>query len=167
MKLSSSTPFMADGPAPAGLGAWEAVTKQALAAERLGQGALAGCLHRRALLLALSLLQSRDASPCSADDCTAAFVVTHLNLADLHAGAGEMDDAVDHLGAAHRTLMALLRDAQVEPALRQAARRHSRETHAALLAHLAAHGSHPGIVLALQAGCLPFPVTPRHAATVH
>jgi len=167
MSISISGSPTAGAPAPAGLGEWEHLTRQALAAERCGQGALAGCLHRRALVLALSLLQSGRASGPSADSRMAAFVVTHLNLADLHACAGEIDAAVDHLGAAHRTLMALLRDAQAGPALQQAALRHSRETHAALLAHLSAHGSHPGIVAALQAGIQPFPLAAQHAITVH
>lgn len=58
--------------------------------------------------------------------------------------------------------MRLLCDPQAGIDLRQAALRHSRETHAALLAHLQTHGPHPAIARALRAGCLALAVGPLH-----
>ncbi len=49
--------------------------------------------------------------------------------------------------------------------MQQAAFRHSRETHAALLSHLSEHGSHPALLNALRAGCMPFPLVRSH--TLH
>jgi len=138
-----------------GLSAWERVMRLGVDAARRGHLLLAEGLYLQALGLAQPLLDAR----CTerADDRIAAFVVTHLNLSDLHRDAERIEDAVAHLCVAHCRLMALLRDPRAEPALQQAACRHSRETHAALVAHLGEHGGHPAILAALRAGCMPFP----------
>ncbi len=94
------------------------------------------------------------------DDRVAAFVVTRLNMADLCMALGERHAAVAHRCIAHRTLMTLLRSDKVAPALQQAALRHSRQTHVALLDHVAVHGSHPDVDVALR-------TAPQPAATFH
>ena len=144
-----------DPPTIGGLRAWERVMRRGVDAARCGQVMLAEGLYLQALDLAQPLLDAGCAE--CADDRIAAFVVTHLNLSDLHRDAERIEDAVAHLCVAHCRLMALLRDPLVEPALQQAACRHSRETHAALVAHLGEHGGHPAILAALCAGCMPFP----------
>lgn len=138
-----------------GLRTWERVMRRGVDAARGGQLLLAEGLYLQALGLAQPLLDAGCAE--CADDRIAAFVVTHLNLSDLHRDAERTEDAVAYLCVAHCRLMALLRDPQAEPALQQAACRHSRETHAALVAHLGEHGVHPAILAALRAGCMPFP----------
>ena len=138
-----------------GLRAWERVIRRGVDAARCGHLLLAEGFYLQALDLAQPLLDAGCAE--RADDRIAAFVVTHLNLSDLHRDAERTEDAVTHLCVAHCRLMALLRDPLAEPALQQAACRHSRETHAALVAHLGEHGVHPAILAALRAGCMPFP----------
>ena len=56
--------------------------------------------------------------------------------------------------------MALLRDPGADPLLQQAALRHSRETHAALLEHLEERGNADTVLAALRAGCMPL-MTPH------
>ena len=142
-------------PTTGGLRAWERVMRRGVDAARCGHLLLAEALYLQALGLTQPLLDAGCAE--RADDRIAAFVVTHLNLSDLHRDAERTEDAVAHLCVAHCRLMALLRDPFAEPALQQAACRHSRETHAALVAHLGEHGVHPTILAALRAGCMPFP----------
>ncbi len=88
------------------------------------------------------------------DDCIAALVVSHLNVADLQVQAAEPDAAARLLGRAHGLLQSLVADGRCGAALRQAAWRHGRETHAALLAHVRSHGPHPAIAQALAGGGL-------------
>ncbi len=165
MNPFSSISLTAGLPSVGGLREWEGLMRRGVDAARCGHAMLAEGLYLQALGIAQGLLEA-DARGHSADDRVAAFVVTHLNLADLHRDAEQTNEAVAHLCAAHRTLMALLRDAGTEPTLQQAACRHGRETHAALMAHLGEHGSHPAIVAALRAGCMPFP-PPPHGITLH
>jgi hypothetical protein len=136
-----STSAVAAEAATGGLPAWERLMRRGVDASRRGHIVLAEGFYQQALGIAQPLLEAGEGG--SADHRVAAFVVTHLNLADLHRDAERTDDAVGHLCTAHRTLMALLRDGQTEPALQQAACRHSRETHAALVLHLSEHGAHP------------------------
>lgn len=143
---------------------WQGLMREAMTTLRSGRTAAAGHLYLQALAIAQTLLQGRPQDALDDEDCVAAFVVTHLNLADWHRDAEQAHAALGHICAAHRTLMAVLRDEHASPALQQAACRHSRETHAALIEHLANHGSHPDAVLALRAGCMPFP---WRGATLH
>lgn len=131
---------------------WETITRESLIAEREGQSVLALAGYRRALSIARQLI---DAPPAGrAEDCVAALVVSCHNLADLHAAQGDLELAAEHLSRAHEALIALLLDTQREPALQQAAIRHSRETHMALIGHVSRHGPDPLITRALRAGCL-------------
>jgi len=164
MNRSAGLPLAPAGSLPPGLPEWESLMRGACDARRRGQAALAEAGCRQALTVAQGLLSHGEAA--CADDRVAAFVVTHLQLADLQRDAERIHDAAAHLCAAHCTLMALLRSPATEPLLQQAAFRHSRETHAALLAHLAEHGSDPAIVAALRAGCMPFSHA-AHGATLH
>lgn len=147
-----------------GLPAWQQLMRQGVDAARCGSASLAEGFYQQAMAIAQALIDGPAPGAC-ADDRIAAFVVTHLNLADLHSEEERPDDAIAVLCAAHRRLMTVLRDPDADPALQLAACRHSRETHAALLAHLGERQSHPAIVAALHAGCLPFPMPT--SATVH
>lgn len=164
MNRTPGLPLASVRPLPPGLPEWEQLMRSACDARRGGQAALAEAACRQALAIAQALLAGGEAS--RADDRVAAFVVTHLQLADLHLDADRVRDAAAHLCTVHCTLMALLRSPATEPLLQQAAFRHSRETHAALLAHLAEHGSDPAIVAALRAGCMPLSHA-AHGATLH
>ncbi|KQP38834.1 hypothetical protein ASF44_10325 [Pseudorhodoferax sp. Leaf274] len=129
------------------------------AAARQGQVLLAMASFQEALGIARGLLAVPGAR---SDDCVAALVVSHHNLAEVQADAGGNDLAAAQLALAHETLMHLLCDPATDGVLRQAALRHSRETHAALLLYLQANGPHPAIARALRAGCLGMAVGPLH-----
>ncbi|WP_144110606.1 hypothetical protein [Paraburkholderia sp. BCC1886] len=140
-------------PAPAlTLSSWESVTRQAIAAGHDAQHQLALAGYRQALSIARRLLAAPPAG--RAEDCVAALVVSSLNLADLQVEQGDIDDAAALLGGAHEALLDVFLNAARDTSLRQAALRHSRETHVALIAHVARHGDHPLITRALRAGCV-------------
>ncbi|KND61113.1 TPR repeat [Candidatus Burkholderia verschuerenii] len=127
---------------------WESEMRQATQAERDGHVAIARAGYEHALSIARQLL---DAPPSGrADDCLAALVVSHHNLADLLVDAGEFDAAALHLCLAHETLIALHLHPGKSASLRRAALHHSRETHVALIRHLARHGPHPRIARTLE-----------------
>lgn len=129
------------------LSLWEAAMRQAVKAERDGQTAPALGGYERALAIAQCLI---DAPPAGrADDCLAAFVVSHLNLVDLRVAQGDPNAAAPVLCHAHEALIALSLDAARPASLRQAALRHSRETYVALIRHIARHGPHPLITRAI------------------
>ncbi|WP_326543242.1 hypothetical protein [Pseudorhodoferax sp.] len=141
------------------LSPWHAVMARGTAAARQGQVLLALASFQEALGIARALL----ARPCArSDDCVAALVVSHHNLAEVQLDAGGNDLAAAQLALAHETLMHLLCDPAADAALQQAALRHSRETHAALLLHLETNGPHPVITRALRAGCLGMALGPLH-----
>ena len=133
-------------PVPATLPQWERTMQRARAAGQMGQMAMA-------LALALRLVQQTPPAGRE-DDCIAALVVSHLNVADLQVQAAEPDAAARLLGRAHGLLQSLVADGRCGAALRQAAWRHGRETHAALLAHVRSHGPDPAITQALAGGGL-------------
>ncbi|WP_277188042.1 hypothetical protein [Caballeronia sp. BR00000012568055] len=134
---------------------WESLMRQAVADERAGQLSLARAGYERALAIALRLLDAPP--PGRAEDCLAALVVSHHNLADLLADSSDSNDrnaAARHLCHAHETLIALHTSIARPVSLRQAALRHSRETHMALVRHVARHGPHPLIARTLDAACM-------------
>ena len=135
---------------PATLARWEHAMRSARAARELGQMRLAAACQHQALALSIRLLEQAP-PPGREDDCIAALVVSHLNQADLQAQAAALDDAARLLCRAHTLLLGLMVDTRHGTPLRQAAWRHSRETHAALLQHLRAHGPHPAISKTLAA----------------
>jgi hypothetical protein len=131
---------------------WENLMRQAFQSERDGQARLAHAGYERALAVALHLLD--DPPPGRAEDCLAALVVSHHNLADLLAAIGERDAAAQHLCQAHETLIALHLNAQRPAPMRQAALRHSRETHVALIRHVARYGPHSLIAQTLDVAAI-------------
>ncbi|WP_295958448.1 hypothetical protein [Rhodoferax sp.] len=129
---------------PASLTQWEALVQRGTHAVQAGHPELALFSFHQALAIAQDLL---DVPPAElTDDCLAALVVSHHNLADLYAQAQLLEAAAQHLCRAHRTLLAL----QHSPA-HGLAWRHSRETHTALLLHQRAWGPHPDITALLHA----------------
>lgn len=126
---------------------WKRLMAQGLEADRGLRPVQARALYLRAQKIAHVLLAGPGGEVMD-DDRVAAFVVTHLNLADSFADDGRRDEAAACLCAAHRTLMSLMGDEAASVALRLAAGRHSRETHAALILHRSEYGDHPGIMVA-------------------
>ena len=143
---------------PATLAQWERVLQRARAARQLGLLSMALAYEHQGLALSLRLLEQSPV-PGREDDCVAALVVSHLNVACLQAQAAALDAAARLLCRAHSLLLGLMADASHGAALQQAAWRQSRETHAALVRHVQDHGSHPLIASALAAGL--------HAAAPH
>ncbi|MFM0326757.1 hypothetical protein [Caballeronia glebae] len=141
--------FAADKPASdaPSLPLWETAMRQAVNAERDRQTTLALAGYERALAIAHRLIAAPPAG--RADDCLAALVVSHLNLADLRVAQGDPNAAALVLCRAHEALAALSIDAARPASLRHAALRHGRETYVALIRHIAWHGPHPLITRAI------------------
>lgn len=155
-------------PAIASLVNWQRAMRHASQAARLEQLLMSLSCCCEALAIAQQLVGDPPAG--RADDCVAALVVSHHNLADLQLQAGGPDLAAEQLCRAHEALMALLLgspEREPDRELQQAAWRHSRETHAALLAYLTEHGPHPAIARALRAGCLSLTTGAPAANTLH
>lgn len=138
---------------------WHGAMARGATAARQGWLLLALASYQEALAIARALLRVQDGR---SDDRVAALVVAHHQLAETQADAGAAELAATHLALAHETLMGLLCDPDAGGELQQAALRHSRETHAALLLHLQRHGPHPTITRALRAGCLGMTVHQIH-----
>ena len=139
-------------------GAAQAVAKQKLAqAQRL---------YEQAMVLSQTLYDEVAALPASApDDHLAAYVVTRLNVAHLHRAMGEPELAGHGLCLAHRALLVLTRDQRVAVGARQAAFRHARETHAALLADVAEQGASANVLHTLRVGGMPLAL--HDGSTLH
>ena len=136
----------------ASLSVWESVMREVARTSRAVPRSVALTIYQQALRIAHQLVGQPP--PGRADDCVAAVVVSHLNLAGLQAEWGDLDSAAGHLCDAHETLIQLFLDGRQDTSLQHAALRHSRETHVALLNHIRAHGPHPLVTRALGAGCL-------------
>lgn len=74
-----------------------------------------------------------------ADAGTAAWIISHHNLADTYARLGRLTDQRRHLCEAHERMCAAVDDESLPPAWRQAAMRHSQRTYAELLLFLRIH----------------------------
>ncbi len=97
--------------------------------------------YQQALWLARQqLVQWHDA-----DEAVAALVVAHHNLADLLVAMARPERAADLLCHIHDCLLATSQSPASPDPLRDAALRHTRSTHAELLAFLRKHGNHDGI----------------------
>ena len=132
---------------------WQREMRRGQGAALQGQVVLALASYQQAAAMARSLVA--DPPEGLADDCVAALVVAHLNLADLLAEAGGVEMAAVQRCSVHEALLALLQTGVVgNEELQRAALRHSRETHASLMLHLAEHGSDPAILRALRSGCM-------------
>lgn len=159
-----TTPKQPDAPS---LRDWERLMHRGRHAQLLGQQTSALQLTLEALALAETLLEERASV---ADDSVAAFVVSHHNMAFLRQQMGDAHTAATHLCQAHTTLMALLRDATAPAPLQQAAWRHSRETHAALLQFLREPGvpaDAPPVQLVTQALAAHANLAQHCGATAH
>lgn len=88
---------------------------------------------------ALFIAERRLVAWPDAEAAIAAFVVSHHNLADLYVRLDCLENAAEHLQAAHARLMGLLADEAAPAELRQAALRHSRHTRAERLAFDSQH----------------------------
>lgn len=137
-------------PADAGLDPWEQLAQRAWRHFHAGQVESALALQMQALhaarrLLAGPLLAARP------DDCLAAWVVSHHNLAELLALRHQPALAIEYLCEAHQGLLDLAGAQGGTPGIRHAAWRHLRETHAALLRWQHAQGPQPQVEAALQA----------------
>lgn len=132
------------------LAQWQRSTREAIASRNDGRLAAALAQCRAALGIALELIEQPGVDRI--DDRIAALVVSRLNLADVQVDCGELDAAVEQLCEAHASLMRLVLCG--DSARQQAALRHSRHTHAALLEHLTRHGADPHIARTLRIGVL-------------
>ncbi|MDB5846827.1 MAG: hypothetical protein JWP29_579 [Rhodoferax sp.] len=139
------------------LASWERAMQRGHQATAQGHTGVALRHTRQALDVARALLAARLVSaglsrqaPDDTDHRIAALVVSHHNLADLYHTAHLPDQAAAHVCHAHATLMALLASPDTDTPLQQAAWRHSRETHAALLLFVREKGPHPAVVTALH-----------------
>lgn len=94
-----------------------------------------------------ALLQARALFACwpNADAATAALVVSHFNLADLHVALGQYEAAAETLCAAHRHLLRSCDDPALADACRHAAACHSGKTYAELLSFIGTYGEYPCI----------------------
>jgi uncharacterized protein (DUF58 family) len=139
-------------PGDADLSQWQTTTRRAMSVQGTLPHGAAQAAYEHALAIARRLIDALP--PSRAEDCVAALVVSHHNLADLYLDEGDIDAAARHLAEAHEALMALLLDAERDASLRQAALRHSRETHLALISHVARHGPHVLVTRALRTACM-------------
>lgn len=149
--LLDDAPDLTFTPVP-GIPYWTQAMQRATLAERAGQLAQA-LIHYQ---LALSTVQKwlLVAGCPTPDECLSAFVSSHLCIAGLQVEAGHSDSAANSLADVHQELLTIITQHDRSSAWHQAAVWHSRDTHGALLAHLASHGHHPVIERALRAGCL-------------
>ena len=146
---------------PPSLQQWQREMRRGQGAALQGQLLLALASYQQAVALARSLVA--DPPDGQADDCVAALVVAHLNLADVLADAGSIELAAVQRCHVHEALMQLLQSGDsTHDELQRAALRHSRETHACLMLHLSEHGSDPAILRALRKGCMALAVGPVH-----
>ncbi len=152
-----------DSPLVPGLAQWESAIRHGGQTAAAGHTGVALRHTREALRIAQALLEARAAASTAssaldrhihardaADQILAALVVSHHNLADIYQAAHLPEQAAAHVCRAHAALMDLLADAAADTALREAAWRHSRETHAELLLFIREKGPHPAVMQALH-----------------
>ena len=131
---------------------WSQAMHRATQAERNGQLTVALAYCDLALKSAQAwLLGAGSPTP---DECLSAFVNSHFCIAKLQDNEGNIDGAANCLAEAHQVLLMLIQQQARSSAWHQAAVWYSRDTHAALVAHLVAHGRHPAIERAFHTGCL-------------
>ena len=132
------------------LALWRTFTRQALQAQRMGLLDQAFAGHIQALQIARDMLEG-PLLQRSTDDCLAAAVCSHHNLADVHQRRGETWQAVQHVCWAHHWLLDLAGDSLQPPAVRHATWRHLDVTRTELLLWLHELGPQPEIEAALAA----------------
>jgi hypothetical protein len=122
-----------------GLAQWRRLTRQGNTAFAAGRLDLAALDYTRALQLATTLAAG-PALTATPDDCLAALVVAHHNLADTFERRGDDASALDHLCNAHDALIRIACDAGTRDDIRLHAIRHLTEARIALLRWQRAHG---------------------------
>lgn len=135
------------------LQAWEHLAQRAMQFTLNGKTESALALQIKALQVAARLLAGPllHAHP---DHCMAAWVVSHHNVAQLLEQRQQRVLALDYLCDAHIGLSSIESAQATTPEVQQAALRHLRETHGALLQWQCRHGSSACIDAAL---CAPMP----------
>lgn len=130
--------------------AWEQLARRALQFSQHGKIESAMALQINALQVAARLLVGPMlyAHP---DRCMAAWVVSHHNVAQLLEQRQQLVLALDYLCDAHIGLRSIQSAPATAPEVQQAALRHMRETHAALLQWHSRYGSCTCIDAALRA----------------
>lgn len=93
-------------------------------------------------------------APSAAEAFLSQFVSARLSLAAHQLEEGDADAAAICIAETHCLLLSCLCGQNEADTWPQAALRHSRRTHCALLNHLREFGSHPAIDDSLRAGCL-------------
>lgn len=131
---------------------WSQAMQRATLAQRAGQLSNAQFHYQQAITTASKwLLVADNPTP---DECLSALVSSHLCLAGLQEEDGNNDSAATCLATVHQRLLAIIAGQDRASAWHQAAVWYSRDTHGALLMHLAHHGRHPAIERALHSGCM-------------
>ncbi|MEG2049038.1 MAG: hypothetical protein RR855_14405 [Comamonas sp.] len=152
---------------PTPLLAWEQRMQRAQALWHHGEQEFALAQLVQAIPLAHQLLRSPYLS-VQPDDYLAAWVVTHLWIAELLAERQQLPAALDYLCDAHTALLGLGHSTE-SPPLQQAAWRHQRETLQALLQWQRQHGPSSRVSALLDATrCAPPapPCAPSSAPTL-
>lgn len=152
--------------APASLARWRSLTYKANVAFAHADYAAARPIYEHALRVAERLLAAPEFL-LAPDDCLAALVVAHHNLADLHRQAGESPAAVAHLCLPHETLLdvanANANASGASAGTRLCALRHLGKTRLALLHWQKHHGSCARIDALLMRGTAPSRLPPGSA----
>lgn len=147
---------------PTPLQAWEQRMQRAQALWQNGEQEFALAQLVQAIPLAHQLLRSPYLT-VQPDDYRAAWVVTHLWIAELLAERQQLPAALDYLCDAHTALLGLGDSTEVS-LLQQAAWRHQRETVQALLQWQRQHGPSARVTQLLQSThCAPPTVPPPTA----
>ena len=118
---------------------WKRTIEQANRCFDRGEWVEARELYLQALALAQVLFE-RWPDP---DEAVAACVISYHNLADLHLSLGQPEESAEYLCAVHQRLLQAIQDGRLQPALRQAALRHSNKTYSELLGFISEHGEYP------------------------
>lgn len=133
--------------------AWEKSMQQGNQAFALNEDQRALQQYQEALKQAQSLLREcvqNTAPAISIDTVFAAYVVSHHNLASLHARQGDLNAAACRLCEVHRCLSCICEDASMAGALREAAQRHGRRTYSELLNFSHLYSQHPLVAKTLR-----------------
>ncbi|MCB5185284.1 hypothetical protein LG201_08715 [Methylobacillus gramineus] len=133
--------------------AWEQSIKQGNQAFSQNEDQAALQQYHSALKQAEQLLKQcvqADTLPLPVDTVMAAYVVSHHNLANVHARQGDINAAACRLCEAHQCLSRICADASMGCELRQAAQRHGRRTYTELLNFSNLYSQHPLVTKTLR-----------------
>lgn len=140
MRAHSTLESAVQPQAQTGLAQWRELTHRANAAFDRRQYAQAQRLYRQALLTAAALIAA-PALAAAPDDCLAALVVAHHNLAEAHRRRRDPTAAREHLCLPHEALSRIVADPHAPDPVRRSAIRHLGRTRLALLDWQTNHGA--------------------------